>query len=109
MERLDEYQQLTESTDIIQPGDRFSYYPLGLNGEAGEVADKMKKIIRDKQGRMTQEDRHAIALELGDCMWYIARMSAFLGFPLSEIARMNIDKLQSRQQRDKLSGSGDYR
>lgn len=109
MERLDEYQHLTEETDVIQPSDKFTYYPLGLNGESGVVADKIKKIIRDKQGHMDKQDRDAIALELGDCMWYVARMAAYLGYPLSQIAQMNIDKLQSRKQRDKISGSGDYR
>ena len=109
MERLDEYQHATEATDMIQPSDKFAYYPLGLNGEAGEVADKFKKILRDKQGYMTQDDRNSIALELGDCMWYIARTAAYLGFSMSQIAQMNIDKLQSRLKRDKISGSGDYR
>lgn len=89
------------------------YTALGLTGEAGEVSDKVKKLIRDK-GYMpgdpiSAEDRQAIALELGDVLWYIAEMAHDIGYSLEQIGRMNLQKLALRQQRDKIHGSGDER
>lgn len=82
------------------------YLVVGLCSEAGEVADKFKKAIRDNQGVL---DPVETIKELGDCLWYIALLSKTLGFDLSEVANLNLDKLQSRQERDKISGSGDNR
>ena len=82
---------------------------LGLVGEAGETADKIKKILRDKNGKVSDEDRDLIAKELGDTLWYIAAISRYLNVPLSEVAQGNIDKLESRYQRNKIHGEGDKR
>lgn len=82
---------------------------LGLTGEAGETADKIKKIIRDKGGVASPEDTDAIKKELGDVLWYIANISTYLDISLSDIAKTNLNKLEGRQQRDKLHGEGDER
>lgn len=82
-----------------------SYTALGLNGEAGEVAEKVKKYIRDG-GALP---RDALVKELGDVLWYVAAMASELNIPLVEIAQKNLEKLSSRKARDKLHGSGDER
>lgn len=82
---------------------------LGLPGEAGEAADKFKKILRDKNGVISLADRDEIVKELGDVLWYIAMIAEYLEVPLSEVAGMNIDKLESRLKRNKIHGEGDNR
>ena len=84
-------------------------YALGLTGEAGELADKIKKVYRDKGGVFKQEEREAIAKELGDVLWYLTRLGATLGFSLEEIAQRNIEKLADRAKRGVINGSGDNR
>ena len=99
-----EYQEAARST-AIYPRDRAIVYPaLGLTGEAGEVAEKVKKWIRD--GSL---DKEAIAKELGDVLWYIAALSGDLDIDMDEIAQRNIQKLQDRAARGKIQGSGDNR
>jgi len=89
------------------------YLALGIAGEAGEVADKIKKLIRDNgNGEMPaipEDKRQAIKLELGDVLWYVSCLSKALGFELEEIADANIEKLASRQNRGVIGGSGDMR
>ena len=80
-----------------------------MASEAGEVAGKMKKVIRDKGGIIDEETKKELASEIGDVLWYVSQLSAELGLSLDEVALANIDKLKSRQQRGKLSGSGDNR
>ena len=82
---------------------------LGLPGEAGEAADKFKKILRDKSGIISAADRDEIVKELGDVLWYVAMIAEYLEVPLSEVANMNLEKLESRLQRNKIHGSGDNR
>lgn len=103
---LEEYQLKALKTAVFKD----PLYPvLGLAGEAGEVADKYKKILRDKDGKMEPEDKTEIAFELGDVLWYVAILADELGYDLEDIADMNIEKLKSRQDRNKLGGSGDTR
>lgn len=90
-------------------GDNLVYPTLGLAGEAGEVAEKVKKLLRDDGGVLSDERRAALAAELGDVLWYVAQVATEAGLGLEEIAAANLDKLLSRQQRGVLSGSGDDR
>lgn len=85
------------------------YPTLGLNGEAGEIADKVKKIIRDKDGTITNEDTSAIGMELGDVLWYVAALAEDLNLSLETIAKANLNKLSSRKVRDVIEGNGDDR
>ena len=101
------YDLSKETSDLKATG--FIEKILGLVGEAGETADKIKKIIRDKNGVMSDDDKSLVAKELGDTLWYIASISRYLGVPLSEVASGNIKKLESRQQRNVLHGEGDER
>lgn len=98
------YQEKTVQTAIYPEDQALEYLALGLNGEAGEVAEKVKKHIRD--GKELDED---FAKELGDVLWYLARLNDELGASLGETAQANLDKLLDRKDRDKLSGSGDNR
>ena len=107
---LNNYQTAALQTAIYpNRGANFPYPALGLVGEAGEVADKLKKVIRDNDGVLTDTVRDAVAKELGDVMWYVAVLAYELDYDLNTIAQNNLDKLASRQQRGVLSGSGDNR
>ena len=111
--QFDEYQEKIREFDFYEPGDLkevgFIEKVLGLTGEAGETADKVKKLLRDKDGVLTDEDREEIAKELGDVIWYVASIARYLDVPLSEVAQININKLTSRKERNKLHGAGDNR
>lgn len=106
---LNEYQHNALLTAVYPEDKRIIYPSLGMCGEAGEVADKVKKVIRDNNQSFDDERKEAIALEIGDVLWYCATLAHDLGYTLEDVARMNIDKLASRQQRGKLGGSGDNR
>jgi NTP pyrophosphatase (non-canonical NTP hydrolase) len=106
---LAEYQQLSRRTAEYPRAAWLSYPALGLAGEAGEVAQHVKKAIRDDAGQVSDERRAAMSKELGDVLWYVAQLASELGLELDEIARENLDKLLSRQHRGVLSGSGDDR
>ncbi len=107
---FEEYQKKARETAIYPNKDNNFIYPtLGLVGEAGEVAEKMKKVLRDNDGIITEEKREEITKELGDVLWYIANLSKELNISLEDVAQKNIEKLQSRQQRNELHGSGDNR
>ncbi|MEG2612382.1 MAG: nucleoside triphosphate pyrophosphohydrolase family protein, partial [Alistipes sp.] len=96
-------------TAIYPDSQRIIYPTLGLTGEAGEVADKVKKVIRDNEQQFTDERKAEIAKEIGDVLWYCATLSRDLGFSLESVAQMNVDKLRSRRERNILKGSGDNR
>ena len=105
---FDEYQIEARKTAIYPDiGFNLIYPTLGLNGEAGEIADKVKKYIRDD--RPFPAVRDEIIAELGDVLWYLAALCSELDVSMSEIAQSNLDKLQNRARRNKLSGSGDNR
>lgn len=109
------YQQKAIRTDVFggkpQPigSNAFLAQLLGLMGETGEIAEKFKKIYRDKDGVLSDEDKTEITKELGDVLWYVSVVSTYLDISLQEVADKNIEKLLSRQQRDTLKGSGDNR
>lgn len=106
---LNEYQEMAMKTAVYPLDTEIVYPALGLCGEAGEVAEKIKKVLRDKDGKFNNDDRMQIALELGDVLWYLSAVSKDLGLSLNAIAEMNIHKLQNRKERNKLHGNGDNR
>jgi len=85
------------------------YPTLGLTNEAGEVAGKIKKIFRDKNGMISEEDREALKHELGDVLWYLAQICTELDLTLQEVATANMEKLFSRLERGQIHGDGDTR
>lgn len=111
---FDEYQRQATTTAIYPESGTGSagalaYVALGLAGEAGEVANKIKKILRDSNGEVTEAVANAISKEIQDVQWYVAAMCTELGKSLALVAQENLDKLQSRQERGTLQGSGDDR
>jgi NTP pyrophosphatase (non-canonical NTP hydrolase) len=108
---LEEYQKQALTTVIASDSEfrDLLHWVLGINGEAGEIAEKIKKIIRDKNGEVSKEDKTELAKEVGDVLWYLAVFAHHLGVPFEQIAQQNLDKLQSRKARGVLSGSGDNR
>ena len=107
---LNQYQDKSRSTALYpNAGNNLIYPTLGLSGESGEVADKVKKVLRDKNGVFEKEDKDQIMMELGDVLWYVAQLSTELGFDLNDVAKANLNKLFSRLERGKISGSGDRR
>ena len=106
---LNEYQKKALETAVYPQEYKITYPSLGMNGEAGEVADKVKKVIRDNGGVFTNENRYEIAKEIGDVLWYCATLTNDIGFDLETIGQMNYNKLHSRQVRGVIGGSGDNR
>jgi len=105
-----EYQKDSRRTAIYPDLNSNYVYPtLGLAGESGEVADKIKKIIRDKGGIISDEDRQEMKKELGDVLWYVAQIATELKIDLEDVAQTNLEKLLSRLERNKIGGSGDNR
>ena len=107
---LNDYQRESRKTALYPDVGNTAIYPtLGLVGEAGEVADKVKKILRDKKGVFDKNSKDAIKFELGDVLWYISQLASELGYELEEVANTNLQKLNSRKSRGKIQGSGDNR
>ena len=106
---FEEYQRKAVATAIYGAGNRVVYPTLGLCGEAGEVAEKIKKVLRDKEGIFLVEDKEQIKKELGDVLWYIANIANDLFINMDHIAKGNIEKLNSRKERGVIHGSGDNR
>ncbi len=106
---FNEYQDSSKNTAKYSKSRAYDYLVMGLCGEAGEVANKYKKIIRDQDGVLTPEAKAKIADELGDVLWYLARLANELGYDLEHIAKNNIAKLISRNERGVVGGDGDNR
>lgn len=105
-----EYQEKSRKTAIYpQAGNNFIYPTLGLSGEAGEVAEKIKKVVRDNGGVVNEEAKKELEKELGDVLWYVSQLASELKLSLNKIAEKNIEKLYSRMDRGVLKGSGDNR
>ena len=108
--KANDYQDRALETAIYpNQGSNFAYPALGLAGEAGEVADKLKKVIRDNGGILTDSVRDAVAGELGDVLWYVSVLASEIDYSLDEIMAKNLAKLNSRKERGVISGSGDNR
>ena len=106
---FDDYQRAARRTAIYADRHRVVYPALGLASEAGEVAGKIKKVLRDQGGDFGNAPLAALKDELGDVLWYVAVLAADLGLSLDEIAAHNLDKLASRRQRGRIGGAGDER
>jgi len=106
-----EYQEAAFSTAVYsgRGSGNFIYPTLGLCGEAGEVAEKVKKIIRDSNGVPTPERVALLKKELGDVLWYLGAICTELGLDLEEVARENVGKLQERKATNTIHGDGDTR
>jgi NTP pyrophosphatase (non-canonical NTP hydrolase) len=104
-----EYQNFCKTTAIYRAEVSLLYPALGLTGEAGEVANKVKKLVRDGPEKLPADWKELIAAEIGDVLWYCSALASDLGIPLNTIAKQNIEKLQSRLERGVISGSGDKR
>lgn len=106
---FDTYESVSRSF-AKYPSSPLPFYPaLKLCGEAGEVAEKIGKTIRDDNGQLSDQTREAILLELGDVLWYVAALSHDLGSSLEQVAVMNLHKLRGRAARGVIGGSGDTR
>jgi NTP pyrophosphatase (non-canonical NTP hydrolase) len=113
---FDEYQEQALTTEMMERPEKISANDpafvakvLGLVGEAGELADKYKKLVRDKDGVILPEDRDGLAKELGDILWYLTVVADYLGLKVEDIAQGNLAKLASRKARGVQKGSGDDR
>ena len=107
---FEEYQKKSRETAVYHnAGSNFVYPTLGLCGEAGEVAEKIKRVVRAGKTALTEEQKLEVKKELGDVLWYLAQLGCELGISLEDVAATNIEKLLSRKNRDQLSGSGDNR
>lgn len=109
-ERFEDYQRESRQTwNEIRMDHPIVYPAMGLVNEAGELAGKIKKIFRDKDGQIDDEDREALKGELGDCLWYLTQVCTELDLSLDEVAGANLDKLFSRLERGAIGGEGDDR
>jgi NTP pyrophosphatase (non-canonical NTP hydrolase) len=107
---FNEYQIKARETAVYPNiNSNFIYPTLGLVGEAGEVAEKIKKVIRDNNGIISEEKKEEIKKELGDVLWYVANLAKELNIDLDDVAQGNIEKLFSRMERNKIHGDGDNR
>ena len=107
---FEEYQKKSRATaKYPNIGKNYIYPVIGLAGETGEVSEKIKKVIRDRDGIIDEETRESIKKELGDVLWYVAQLATELGLSLNDVAETNLEKLLSRLDRDKIGGSGDNR
>lgn len=114
MTHFNEYAEETDKTAVYPDAgegtiDAVTYATMGLVGEAGEVANQMKKVLRDDNGEVTPERLVKIKKEIGDTLWYAARIARELDLDLDEIAESNIEKLLARMKSGSLRGDGDDR
>lgn len=106
---LNDYQKKASTTAKYRPETGLLYTTLGLASEAGEVAGKVKKVIRDENAILSDDRRLELVSELGDVLWYVAMLAKELNYDLSDVAQMNLGKLLDRNTRGVIGGSGDNR
>jgi NTP pyrophosphatase (non-canonical NTP hydrolase) len=103
---FDDYQKAAVATAIYPDDLKLIYPAIGLAGETGEVMEHIKKTIRDNNRQLTEDRRHALAKELGDVLWYMANLAEDAGLSLADIARQNIEKVNSRKARGVQPATG---
>jgi NTP pyrophosphatase (non-canonical NTP hydrolase) len=101
---MNDYQKQAFTTATAESQNIY-YMTMGMTGEAGEIANKVKKVMRDGKELDIEDIKH----ELGDVLWYVASFATVLGIDLEEVAQANLDKLASRKARGVIGGSGDNR
>lgn len=108
---FNDYQRQSLTTAIFHSDELMdkTIWAMGIVGESGEVIEKWKKIVAYREGKISEEDIKEISKELGDVLWYIALFAHSLGLSLDDIAKQNLEKLQSRKSRGVTKGSGDNR
>jgi NTP pyrophosphatase (non-canonical NTP hydrolase) len=106
---FNDYQAAALKTADLKRKNELFHLVLGLVGESGEIAEKFKKLVRDKNSDESQIDREDMKKELGDVLWYVALLAEYLGLKLEDIAEYNVKKLSDRLERGVISGSGDNR
>jgi len=108
---FEDYQKQSRFSAMYDPigGSKFLYPVLGLAGESGELLNKVKKIFRDKAGKIDAETKESVISELGDVLWYVAQIATEFETPLADVAKCNLEKLKSRAHRGKIGGEGDKR
>lgn len=109
---FDEYQKLASRTATFDGKSEeyaLMYLGLGVTGEAGEIAEKLKKLLRNDDGAVSQEKRDALKQEIGDVLWYLSQLARVLDIPFSEAAKANIEKTTDRAARGVIKSSGDSR
>ena len=110
VEKFSRYQTESRKTwNVISMNHPIVYPTMGLVNETGELAGKIKKIFRDKNGVIGEDDREALKYELGDVLWYLTQICTELDLTLEEVAEANLTKLFSRLERGKIRGDGDHR
>lgn len=108
--KFEDYEKAALSHACYPNKGKSVWYPtLGLTGEAGEVAEKVKKLYRDSDGNLNPDIKNALIKELGDVLWYVAAMADELDTSLEEIAKVNLNKLGERVKNNTIKGSGDNR
>ncbi len=109
VQSLEQYQLFVRGTKTYDKEYNLVYPILGLASEAGEVAGKLKKIMRDDQGQLSREAFNALVSELGDVLWYATAIADDLGITISDVFYENYKKISNRQERGVIQGSGDNR
>lgn len=110
LKQFDDYQTFTRTTAIYKKDNELAYLMLGITSEVGEVADKLKKQIRDRPDQpFTDDQTLEIQKELGDVLWYLARLVDHFGLSFQDTMNLNVDKLNGRLEKNVIKGSGDNR
>lgn len=110
MQTFNEYQSRTTQMAMVAEDDkRLPIYLLGLSGETGEVSEKFKKMFRDQGGHMSDAFKADVQKELGDVLWYVSSIAHELGLSLEDVAKANVEKIESRRARNVQHGNGDNR
>ncbi|MCH4147083.1 MAG: nucleoside triphosphate pyrophosphohydrolase family protein [Prevotella sp.] len=106
---FNDYQDAAYKTALYPQNLKILYPLIGLAGETGEVAEKIKKVLRDNNGVFSEDKKMEIAKELGDVLWYLSAIAKDMDYSLDDIANMNLQKIQARKENGRIHGNGDNR